>query len=96
MKNALVIKNIIGTPLIIPVEDFSDENVKEAISSSLKVDKENLECLVTGQPMIYGVKELYPKLKSYIGSVQPWYAESPAKHFHYLHVIVATTENKIS
>ncbi len=94
MKNAIVIMNMVGFPQIIPVENFSDENVKEALSTKMGVDKENLQCLTTGNPVIYGVKERHPNLESCIKSVQPYYAECPAKHFHYFHLVFATTDNQ--
>lgn len=88
-KNAIVIMNIVGFPQIVPVENFSDDNIKQALSKKLKVDVENLECLTVNNPMIYGVKELVPSLLGVLGSVQPWYGENPARHFHYIHIINA-------
>ncbi len=112
MKNAIVIMNLrgvhqTGVAQIIPVENFSDENVKSALSSALKVEKEKLKCLsksenpdgsikiTHGVHIIYGIEELYPKLENVLGSVQPYYAEFPSKHEHYIRIICATTENQI-
>jgi len=88
--NAIVVMNNIGLNRMIFIENFSDENVKKALGKAYGVDVEQLQCLRVDSMMIYGVKEQYPKLTEKIGSVQPWYSEFPAKHFHYFHVVTAS------
>jgi len=56
MKNAIIIENHKDNKIIIPVKNFSDENVKEAIRKVL-VDVENLDCLSSCLSYgIYGIK----------------------------------------
>lgn len=89
MKNAIVILNLVGLPKIVPVESLSDENIKKAISKTLRVDLSNVERLTNQNPAIYGIKELYPTLQRALESVNIYYSEYPAKHSHYVQVLYA-------
>lgn len=90
--NAIVIMNNIGLNKMLFVENFSDENIKKALSKAYSIDIENIQCLSVsgGERMIYGVKENYSSLKDQLGSVNPYYSEYPEKHFHYFHIITAS------
>lgn len=89
MKKAIVILNLVGLPKIVPIENFSDENIKKAISETLRVDLSNVERLTLLNPAVYGIKELYPKLQGTLESVNIYYSEHPAKHSHYVRVLNA-------
>lgn len=89
MKNAIVILNLVGLPKVVPVDSFSDENIKKAINETLRVDLSNIERLTDKNPTVYGIKELYPTLEGTLESVNIYYSEYPAKHSHYVRVLNA-------
>lgn len=88
-NNAIVLLNLVGFPEIVPVDNFSVGAIKDALSKTLRVDAEKIEKLTIGNTAIYGIKELYPSLKNKLASVNIYYAEHPAKHFHYVRVLHA-------
>ncbi len=63
MRNAIVITNLKTLSTGVEVQNFSDENIKEAISQILKVDVDNLQCQVANTSYsIYSTKELTPSV----------------------------------
>ena len=88
-NNAIVLLNTVGFPRIIPVDNFKDENIKDAICKTLNVDAKNLVCITIGNPCIYGITEKYPKLQNVLEGVSPFYSEYPKKHEHYIRVLCA-------
>ena len=43
-KNILVVTNLFGNDKAMVIQNFSDENVKEALSKLLKVETKTLQC----------------------------------------------------
>ncbi len=63
MRNAIIITNLINLSTGVEIQNFSDENVKEAISKILKVDVDNLQCQVANTSYsIYSTKEITPSV----------------------------------
>lgn len=80
-KNVIIIENLRTGRVVIPVENFSDANVKEAISKNLHNDiihsVSDLQCLSADTSgFIYAVKNACPAIKENIGTTSPFYYDS--------------------
>ncbi|HMY42202.1 MAG TPA: hypothetical protein PLW92_04005 [Chitinophagales bacterium] len=87
---AIVILNCESDKIILPVKDFTEQNIKRAIGQKFKIDVGLLNCLYKQNDSfsVYGVKEQCPTLTN-LTSTQPYYSEYPQKHFHYIRFTTA-------
>lgn len=81
MKHVIIISNLRSGRIVVPVKNFSDENVKAAISKNLHEDiihpVNDLQCLSadTGGSK-YAVKNACAAIKENVGSTSPFYYDS--------------------
>jgi len=77
-QNVIIIENLRTGRIVIPVENFSDDNIKEAISKNLHKDVihpvNDLQCLnADTDSSIYAVNNAFLGIKKNIDSTAPFY-----------------------
>lgn len=72
-KCAVVIETSQGK-LIVPVENFSKENVIKSLAKTISVDADKIEqTSVSANYGIYGIKEKFPSVQKFKTSTSPFF-----------------------